>query len=491
MKKPIAVIQILAILLLCMTSSFADTSVNITYPIPDNYSYYVSDAIEKSEYTDSQIDVDKIFIVENTSHINLRNNLEPIMFWIALPLSGSTDISYAGFQKGELVKAFTNFVSLDGIISPYNPDFDEYISENGLSKPSEVKNMWISERVHVFAFDVICEENEYIIPYYFTEESSFNKMNDDSCTMELGKAYLVEDFISLCEKEAEMYAKYLKDEREKDTKPNISINENGDVIENGDISGSDKKTYTKPSKEDEEESDEDYQITENMQTSENSHFTESEGSEEINKNFAKDLSVEEKVDNLIELGIVEGDLDGNLRLSDNITRAEFSKVVCKVLNAAPAPTYVPSNFSDVDANFWAFGYIETARRYGIIKGYGDDPYYPTFKPYNNITYSESFKMIVEMLGYGLFADEAGGFPDGYKKIALYDLNLFDSLVSNHSKPITRGELFEMLYNALDVPLVEVYNRSAKEFKVMNGEKDDSPLKTLRIALENRQQKMKG
>ena len=99
MKKPIAVIQILAMLLLCMTSSFADTSANITYPIPDNYSYYVSEAIEKSEYTDSQIDVDKIFIVENTSHINLRNNLEPIMFWVALPLSGSTDISYAGFRK--------------------------------------------------------------------------------------------------------------------------------------------------------------------------------------------------------------------------------------------------------------------------------------------------------------------------------------------------------------------------------------------------------
>ena len=196
------------------------------------------------------------------------------------------------------------------------------------------------------------------------------------------------------------------------------------------------------------------------------------------------LSVEGKVKNLIELGIVEGDPDGNLRLDENITRAEFTKVICKALNAAPAPTSVAPYFSDVDANFWAFGYIETARRYGLIKGYGDDPYHPTFKPYNNITYSESFKMIVEMLGYGFFAVDSGGFPDGYKTIALRDLQLFNTVVSDYSSPITRGELFEIVYNAIDVPIVEVYDRANRNFKIMNGAYDDCPLLTLRMKLSD-------
>lgn len=202
------------------------------------------------------------------------------------------------------------------------------------------------------------------------------------------------------------------------------------------------------------------------------------------KEITANAYLEGKVKNLIELGIVEGDPDGNLRLDENITRAEFTKVICKALNAAPAPTSVAPYFSDVDANFWAFGYIETARQYGLIKGYGDEPYHPTFKPYNNITYSESFKMIVEMLGYGLFAEDLGGFPDGYKTVALQDLELFRAFVPDYSAPITRGELFEIVYNALDVPIVEVYHRTNREFKIMNGAYDDCPLLTLRMKLSD-------
>ena len=100
-------------------------------------------------------------------------------------------------------------------------------------------------------------------------------------------------------------------------------------------------------------------------------------------------------------------------------------------------------------------------------------------------------MIVEMLGYGFFAVDSGGFPDGYKTIALRDLQLFNTVVSDYSSPITRGELFEIVYNAIDVPIVEVYDRANRNFKIMNGAYDDTPLKTLRMALENRQQKMKG
>ena len=74
---------------------------------------------------------------------------------------------------------------------------------------------------------------------------------------------------------------------------------------------------------------------------------------------------------------------------------------------------------------------------------------------------------------------------------MQDLELFRAFVPDYSAPITRGELFEIVYNALDVPIVEVYHRTNREVKIVNGAYDDTPLKTLRMALENRQQKMKG
>ena len=95
-------------------------------------------------------------------------------------------------------------------------------------------------------------------------------------------------------------------------------------------------------------------------------------------------------------------------------------------------------------------------------------------------------MIVEMLGYGLFAEDLGGYPDGYKTVAIQDLKLFNAFVSDYSTPITRGELFEIVYHALDVPIVEVYDRVNRDFKIMDGVYDNTPLKTLRMVLENRQ-----
>lgn len=475
MKKIISLVLIMTLnCTMCYSSVFAQINAAWGNSIPQEYAEYVSEAIDNSEFSEEQIDIDNIFVVENTSHINLKKDFDPIMFWIALPMIDSTDISYSGFEKGNFVKAFTNFVALDGMVSPYDGMLDKYISDNNLSKPAVIKNMWISERVHVFAYSVICDDTEYIIPYYFTDESTFNKMEDESCVMDLGRAYPVDDFISLCEKESELYTKYLAEQRANDSKSVVYIDKDGEESIKGNNDTAKTNEKDSPPKNDTSKKDSDKEALDKPEI----QNSDDQKDEEI---YA-DLSFEDKIGNLIELGIVEGDPNGNLRLNENITRAEFAKVVCKVLNADSAPTSVSRYFSDVDANFWAFGYIETARRYGIVNGYGDDPYYPTFRPYNNITYEESFKMIVEMLGYGYFADKSGGYPEGYKDVALQELELFNAFVSDYSAYITRGELFEIVYNALDVPIAEVYDRKNGNFKIMNGT-HDAPLNTLRSALE--------
>ncbi len=226
MKK----ITSLALVVVMLFTSFLVTAKENSIKIPKKYEEFVADAIEHSEFSQDKIDTENIFVVENTSYINLKKSLNPIMFFIALPIANSNDISYAGYEDDIFVKAFTNFVSLDGIVSPYSDKLYNHIKQNELSNPTEVKNLWVSERVHLFAFDVICDGIEYIIPYHFTEFSKFNVTQDDECVIKLGRAYTIDEFVAICKKEDKLYNEHMAEEREKSDKTVITLDENGDKV---------------------------------------------------------------------------------------------------------------------------------------------------------------------------------------------------------------------------------------------------------------------
>lgn len=84
--------------------------------------------------------------------------------------------------------------------------------------------------MHLFAFDVICDGTEYIIPYKFAEFSKFNVTQDDECIIKEGKAYTIDEIVSICEKEEKLYNKHMAEEREKLNKTTITLDENGDEI---------------------------------------------------------------------------------------------------------------------------------------------------------------------------------------------------------------------------------------------------------------------
>ena len=63
---------------------------------------------------------------------------------------------------------------------------------------------------------------------------------------------------------------------------------------------------------------------------------------------------------LYNYGIMVGDQNGNLRLEDNITRAEFCKMICVTLNYKDIQLSVMEDFYDVDTEHWAYHYIQTA-----------------------------------------------------------------------------------------------------------------------------------
>jgi len=97
---------------------------------------------------------------------------------------------------------------------------------------------------------------------------------------------------------------------------------------------------------------------------------------------------------LVAQGAVSGYSDGSFRPNDNVTRAQFAKMLVGALGWQMAVPASPS-FRDVPANYWAYNYIETAVSHGVISGYTDG----TFRPNSTVTRAQVAKMIVAARGW--------------------------------------------------------------------------------------------
>ena len=89
----------------------------------------------------------------------------------------------------------------------------------------------------------------------------------------------------------------------------------------------------------------------------------------------------EQLSELAQLGILVGDGTGNLRLSDNITIAEASKIVTSAMGVKNDYTHICSKSEHifVPADHWAHFYILTAATIGYIPQEMQSEFYPTQK----------------------------------------------------------------------------------------------------------------
>lgn len=150
------------------------------------------------------------------------------------------------------------------------------------------------------------------------------------------------------------------------------------------------------------------------------------------------------VNTLVEMGIIRGYEDGTFRPEGRITRGEFSKVICVMINGADDDTFKtkPSGaFFDDTLGHWAEKYIEYAVSLGLINGYGNG----NFGPDDTLTYAQALKIVVCHMGYDEGANRAGGWPYGYEIMA-DDLGLTKNIFAKLDDEVTRGEVCLLLYN---------------------------------------------
>lgn len=159
------------------------------------------------------------------------------------------------------------------------------------------------------------------------------------------------------------------------------------------------------------------------------------------------------VDNIVALGIAQGNPDGTFAPENLIKRSEASKMIVGTMGPAMMSAAESSKgatgFSDVPAEHWASGYIVQGVSKGYINGMGDG----TFAPDANVTFGQVVKMLVCVLGYGDDAENAGGWlGGGYldKAASLGVSDGFDSYPAD--KAVNRGEVAMLINNSLDIPV---------------------------------------
>lgn len=192
------------------------------------------------------------------------------------------------------------------------------------------------------------------------------------------------------------------------------------------------------------------------------------------------------IDELQSYKIIEPADD--LRLNDNLTRAEATKILC-VADGFGDIDHVRAFdfFPDVPTTHWASKYISVAYEGKFI--HGDENGY--FNPEQSISYQDFEKILVCILGYGDYAEHAGGYPSGYLVWGI-TLGLNEGLeTEDYTANITRGDAMIMIHNALDVPLRVLIQTNIEEdgsetpvYEMRDGEL--FPFDSLRVELDNLQ-----
>lgn len=164
------------------------------------------------------------------------------------------------------------------------------------------------------------------------------------------------------------------------------------------------------------------------------------------------------VSSLNQLGIITGYEDGTFKPDNDVTRAEFCAMLMRTMGygdiGSTSSEGLPfSDVSDTNSDIsWAIKNIDTAYKMGIVNGYEDG----TFRPSANVAYEEAVKMVVCALGYGasVSVDVDPWYANFISQASTIGLLKNAQNLGSAEKPASRACIAQMLYDALEIPIVE-------------------------------------
>lgn len=165
------------------------------------------------------------------------------------------------------------------------------------------------------------------------------------------------------------------------------------------------------------------------------------------------------INNLYVNGVISGKTATQFCPNDNVTRAEFAKILVNAFNI-PATAVNGATFTDVSTSHWASQFVETAYAKGVVTGYDNG----AFDPDAYVTRQDMAVMILraaESMGYSFEAKaEAVTFTDAaniasYAKTAIETLQkagVANGVGDGNYEPLstsTRAQACQMIYNVFN------------------------------------------
>ncbi len=152
---------------------------------------------------------------------------------------------------------------------------------------------------------------------------------------------------------------------------------------------------------------------------------------------------------LRDLGLVDEKHISTDGLSKRITRGEFASLVVSIMGLSEEASVMSytEKFTDVKSDHPYCKDILFATNMGLFGGVSNTE----FAPDEPVYMYQAIKVAVCMAGYSLHAENYGGYPDGYLKVA-NDLDILENVSVNNISGALRGEIYVLMYNTVNTDM---------------------------------------
>jgi hypothetical protein len=179
-------------------------------------------------------------------------------------------------------------------------------------------------------------------------------------------------------------------------------------------------------------------------TSTSTSTTATKTSKDFKDLAGQDAALLAKIDALLAKGVFEGVSNDTFGIDQNMTRAQFAKVLDLIYGINVDMNVKTSSFTDVKAddaaNGWAIPYVEAAKKAGLIDGMTDT----TFAPGDNVTLGQFATALVKGLGKKVDVTGTPWYADAIKQAV--ELKILPE-GTDGSKVATRADLVVGAYGA--------------------------------------------